>query len=328
MTRQKEPSILLAGAIVVLLLSLCACGQTKVDESSVNEPPGPESIEEGAPEETFPDGAYEIRDNRARKTSLLGKYEYQSGIARYLPEEEREYFEIFDGYAILKSSWEDQRDGKRIIEIDEYEGITWLCFGREDLSVSLHLFYSADLKDFVFEDADARPSSGNIYRKTGQEPNPVAPIHDILPDDVFEIDSSKLIWFGKTYSEINRDNPNMELRLYLSDISRTEADPPALEFYYAKREGLYFGFHCWEMGFDDASLTAIGAPVTEIFPNIKDRLFTYELGTFIGERPQTEKDEYQGQRVKFRYQGYDFWYYTKNSFDLFPEMTLFVKPIE
>ncbi|MCL2112097.1 MAG: hypothetical protein FWH32_07635 [Clostridiales bacterium] len=296
-------------------------------------------------EDAMPDGAFEIRDNRSVKTSLVGKYVCEGNKRRGEPTFAEEHsFEILDDYALVSENLDRNMGGTRrkVVYIDEVEGMTWICFRIERISDGragniLNLF-STDGEMFAHEDISVEPYKSNMYTKIGTQ-NDSENDYEINPalKGRLDFDPDTFTALGKSLGELMGEDPSLEsgrmtaggVYFKPSYVRFAIPFPTPYTYYYSPRAEMYYCFYTSSIS-DHSLAAAFGVSASEIFPEMGLRLFSWEIEEIIGEelfvdRELQYQDYYNGAKVSFSHNGWTFWYYPRNSFDLLPWTQVFVR---
>ena len=333
--------------VLALAFSIVGCGPGIPDPAEEEPPAAPDATEATTEEKAFPDNAFEILDNRENKTPLAGKYicegnnrhrpfSYEIPVVDYLDYS----FEIYDEYALLSRVLRTNvdrvgpPDRVRVMEVTEVEGVTWICFRTEDVGATGNenplYFYSVLPGSFVCEDAWYPPYRGDVYVKTESEP--AAEDGSKSPSSrngALNFDPKTFTAFGKTLGQLASEDPDLE-HGHITTGGEYGTFPSLYAYYFSPLNVMYYCFDYTALN-DASEVVAFGALANEIFPNLGDRLFVWELEEIIDhdlfvDRELDYWDYYNGAKASFSYQGWVFWYYPRGSYDLVPWTIVFAKP--
>ena len=230
---------------------------------------------------------FEKGDIRVYKSQFTGKYVCE--------EKPSYFFEVFDEYATLSAELEEEygytgETYYNVMRIDHVKGMLWLSFEYyydDIIGHSAFYFYSADM---------VRPES--FVLKDGYVPP----------------------WERLVFNKVH-----------------DESEPPLDELLTIDMDAVRFAVDHAMEGHGDASdreglvLDVVGIPASDIFPNMGDQVYMLEIEKIVGkENLRIGRDPQDASTVAFQYQGYTFWYYLvyvrDGSYDLFPNVVVFVEP--
>ena len=315
--------------LMCLAFALSGCGVPPAQEPDDAPPPAPAPVPTPVQEpekEKAPAGSYrwEIADKRADKVPLNGKYLLDYPTSWGAPDDwaEQFWFEIFDDYILLSDALTDD-DG--IVEIDQFEGLTWICFvGSTDRSGDgPQNYYLYETGVFVREaySSDLFSTISNAYNLTYKR-------EDILLEErqwqeasesekaLLEFDP-KALYLDKTFGEVSKAFPDLYYAWYEEGGAYFRSDK-------ADKYFLIGAFWDGDEPPDDLQIYGYGARAKNMFPNMGAWVFKDEIMRVA----DTFYECYDYDRFYFTYQGHGFNCTYGESFDITPNTLVMVHKLQ